>query len=279
MSKGIVCFANNNGTVDYLKQAILLAKRVKKFLNLPTTIITSSSDELETNYSRQLKVFDKIISVDDRNDNRKRYYNGSTNYQNLYFKNFGRVNVYDLTPYDTTLVLDTDYIICNDILKNAFDIDTNFQIYKEGVDLAPWRELPEFQYINNKGIPFYWATCFCFTKTTETKIFFDLLKHIVNQWEHYQTVYDLGSRNFRNDHAFSIAIHIMNGYQDGDWAKPLPGKMFYTLDKDILHTMTDEKLIFLLQKQDIIDEYTFASTQNCNVHVMNKFSLENKIEL
>ena len=268
MTNGVLCFAHNNGKVNYINQAEFLAKRVKQHLNLPTTLVTSTPQGLDDN-----TVFDQVIEIADDNNNVKRYYNGSLHHQRLPFKNNDRVRSYELSPYDTTLVLDTDYVICNDSFKHAFDSVYNFQIYRNGIDLCDWRKHKEFDYINNTGIPFYWATCFCFTKTQETKIFFDLLQHLVSNWKHYDQVYNLGSRNFRNDHVFSIAIHMMNGFTDGDWAKTLPGKMFYTLDRDIVKTIKDNSLTFLLQKENYVGEYILASTKDCNVHVMNKFSL------
>lgn len=268
MTNGVLCFAHNNGKVNYIKQAQFLAKRVKQHLNLPTTLVTSTPQGLDDN-----TVFDQVIKIADDNNNVKRYYNGSLHHQRLPFKNNDRVRSYELSPYDTTLVLDTDYIVCNNVFNNAFNSIHDFQIYKNGIDLCDWRKHKEFDYINNTGIPFYWATCFCFTKTQETKIFFNLLQHLVRNWKHYDQVYNLGSRNFRNDHVFSIAIHMMNGFTDGNWAKTLPGKMFYTLDRDIVKTIKDNSLTFLLQKENYVGEYILASTKDCNVHVMNKFSL------
>jgi|TARA_E500000081_G_scaffold124869_1_gene131176 hypothetical protein len=268
MSNGVLCFAHNNGKVNYLQQAEELAKRVKQHLNLPTTLVTSTSSELQNP-----TLFDKVIEIADNNENVKRYYNGTLSHQRLSFKNNDRVKSYELSPYDTTLVLDTDYIICNDVFNNAFNSVHDFQIYRDGVDLCNWRKYAEFEYINDTGIPFYWATCFCFKKTTETKIFFDLLQHLVKNWKHYEQVYNLGSRNFRNDHVFSIAIHMMNGFEDNDWAKILPGKMFYTLDRDIITKIKNNTLTFLLQKEKYNGEYVLASTKDINVHVMNKFSL------
>lgn len=268
MSNGVLCFAHNNGKVDYIKQAKELARRVRKHLNLPTTLVTSTVEEINDTSD-----FDQVIQIQGSNQNFKRYYNGSLHHQNLQFKNNDRINSYKLSPYDTTLVLDTDYIICNDSLTHSFDSNHDFQIYKHGIDLCEWRNHKEFNYINDIGIPFYWATCFCFKKTKETKIFFDLLQHLVTNWKHYEQVYNLGSRNFRNDHVFSIAIHMMNGFEDGDWAKILPGKMFYTLDRDFIQKIDNDRLVFLLQKENVIGEYILASTNKCNVHVMNKFSL------
>jgi len=276
MSKGVLCFANNNGEINYVKQAVLLANQISKHLDLPTTVVTSTPDAINSNYR---KVFDNVITINDLDNNFKRYRNGQESHKTLHFKNFGRSNSYKLTPYEETLVLDTDIIICNNTLKYAFDTSHEFQIYKECTDLAPWRKHKEFDYINDKGIPFYWASIFYFKNTPEVKTFFTILNYVVDNWEHYQYVYDLGSRNFRNDHAFSIAIHIMNGFKDLDWAKTLPGKLYYSLDRDILSKMQNEQLTFLLEKENIHGEYTLASTNNMNVHVMNKFSLDRLINV
>ncbi len=275
MSDGVLCFAHNNGSIDYIKQAAFLAKRVKQHLDIPVSVVTSTPDKINKKHS---KLFDNIIFIDDDNTNSKRYNDGQNTHQNLYFKNNGRINSYDLTPYDRTLVLDTDYIICNDVFKNAFG-NGKFQIYRDGVDLCSWRKHAEFDYINNKGIPFYWATCFYFEKDLENKIFFDTLKQLQSNWSYYSTVYDLGSRNFRNDHIFSMGIHIMNGFSDSHWAKLLPGKMFYTLDRDKLYKLDNDKLVFMLEKESRVNEYVLSSTDRCNVHVMNKFSLERVLDV
>ena len=50
MDKGVLTFARNNSQVDYIKQAVFLAKRVRKYLDLPTTIATDSIDYLATAY-------------------------------------------------------------------------------------------------------------------------------------------------------------------------------------------------------------------------------------
>tara|TARA_A100001388_G_C28704889_1_gene468099 strand:- start:17 stop:850 length:834 start_codon:yes stop_codon:yes gene_type:complete len=277
MSNGILCFANNNGKIDYLKQAIFLANRAKQYLNLPVSIATSSKRDLDYLYKEQASIFDHIIEIPDVYDNTKRYYNGSLNYEYLLFKNYNRTNSYNLSPYNKTLVMDTDVIICNDSLSKAFNMVEDFQIYRHCVDLCDWRDSSEFNFINDIGIPFYWATCFYFKKTANTKIFFDLMKHLEKNWIHYSRIYNLGSKNFRNDHIFSIAIHMMNGYEIGDWAKCLPGKLFYTLDRDQIYQIKDNKLKFLVEKENRSGEYTLASTNGSNVHVMNKFSLEKVI--
>ena len=144
MSNGVLCFANNNGKVDYLKQAIFLAERVKQYLDLPISLVTANKKDFDYMYSDKRDLFDNIIEAEPQEYNTKRYYDGTYHYETLQFKNAGRINSYDISPYEKTLVLDTDYVICNDNFKHAFDVKANFQIYRHGIDLCDWRTLQEF---------------------------------------------------------------------------------------------------------------------------------------
>jgi len=280
LSKGVLTFARNNSQVDYLKQAIFLAKRVRKYLNLPTTVATDSVDYLAEAYPNYKEVFDTVIELDWTDTHSlKRYYDGSITQKRLEFKNDSRCLAFDISPYDETILLDTDFIIADDVLKNCFDQDLDFLIYKNAYDLANFRDYSEFDYVSDTSVDFYWATCVFFRKTDTNNIFFDLIKHIQENWSYYNSVYQINSVTYRNDHAFSIAIHIMNGYQPGNFAGRMPGKLFYTTDKDLIVELTDERFLFLVEKESHLGEYVPIRFQNSSVHVMNKFSLERVIDV
>jgi hypothetical protein len=104
---------------------------------------------------------------------------------------------------------------------------------------------------------------------------FDIVKHIKKNWSYYKALYTIDSSVFRNDFAFSIAIHMMGGK---NFATPLPGKMNYILDRDILIDINQEHLKFLVEKNSYVGEYTAAKTTGLDVHVMNKYSLTRCIE-
>ena len=280
MSKGVLTFARNNSQVDYLKQAIFLAKRVRKYLNLPTTVATDSVDYLAEAYPNYKEVFDTVIELDWTDTHSlKRYYDGSITQKRLEFKNDSRCLAFDISPYDETILLDTDFIIADDVLKNCFDQDLDFLIYKNAYDLANFRDYSEFDYVSDTSVDFYWATCVFFRKTDTNNIFFDLIKHIQENWSYYNSVYQINSVTYRNDHAFSIAIHIMNGYQPGNFAGRMPGKLFYTTDKDLIVELIDKRFLFLVEKESHLGEYVPIRFQNSSVHVMNKFSLERVIDV
>jgi hypothetical protein len=276
-TKGVFLFAKNNGQIDYVKQAVFLARRIKKYLNLPVTLGTDSIAYLEEAYGTD--DFDNVIKLDWKDTKNQRYfYDGALAKKQAGFKNSNRASVYDLSPYDETLIMDTDFIISNNLLLSAFDSSADFLIYKNSNDIAQVRNEEEFKHISNVSVDFYWATVIFFRKTETNKIFFDLVQHIEQEWNHYRRAYQIMSPLFRNDFAFSIAIHIMNGFRAGDFAQELPGTMFYTTDKDILWKLKDTEMLFLVEKENYLGEYTSLKTKGLNIHVMNKISLARIID-
>ena len=277
MSKGVFLIARNNGHIDYVKQAVFLAKRIKRYLDVPVSVATDSVDYLTNTFGTDN--FDKIITLDYAdNTNLKYFFDGSLSKKTASFKNSNRASVYDMSPYDETLLMDTDYVISNNLLKSCFNSNSDFMIYKKSDDIAKVRDESEFNSISDTGVDFYWATVVFFRKTETNTIFFNLVKHIEEEWNHYRRVYQITSSLFRNDFAFSMAIHIMNGFQSGDFAQQLPGSMLYTTDKDVLWQMHDDEMMFLVQKKDYLGEYTALKTTGQTIHVMNKSSLNRIID-
>ena len=269
MTKGILLFANNNEKVDYVKQAAFVAKRCKTYLDLPVSVVTDSES-----YAESFEVFDNVIKLNEESlkSNIKTYFDGSLSQYRLHWRNNSRTLSYELSPYDETIVMDTDIIICNDKLKEAFSSLQDFQIYKDSFDLADWRDQSEFKHISDASVEIYWATIFFFRKTKNNDIFFNLAKHIEHNWWHYKSSYQVPSL-FRNDFVFSIAIHIMNGFQKGTFAAPLPGRLYHTLDRDVVIKLDNNEIIFLIQKENYTGEYTLIKTKDLTIHAMNKFSL------
>ena len=270
MTQGVLLFAYNS-EMDYVKLAVKSAERIKHHLGLPVTLVTDSADYLRKNFSQDL--FDIVINNKDDTTQTKKFSDGHGFSERYVWKNSNRTSAYTLSPYEQTLVIDVDYVINSNFLKNCFDQNNNFLIYKDSYDLAGWRNTAEFQYINQYSIPFYWATVFYFTKTKQNELFFSLVEYIKNNWDYYRLIYQINDKKYRNDYAFSIAIHILNGTNCDLFAETIPGKMYYTLDKDILLKIKNSSMTFLVEKERILGEFTGVKTNELDVHVMNKFSL------
>jgi hypothetical protein len=276
-SKGVIMFAHNNQEIDYVLQAIISAKFVKKNLKVPVSLITDTGTKewLEKNYDS--KIFDQIILTDNLlkiPNNLKRYYDGSITYKNTEFKNGYRTLAFQLSPYEKTLVIDTDLLIVNDKLKHIWDTDVDFMINKKHYDLASDRDIFEFQRVNDHGIDFYWATAFYFKKTEWAKVFFNLCQHIIQNYDFYRFIYRINYPILRNDYVFSIAIHIMAGFTNKNHPMSLPCNIHYTLDRDELYQINSSTdFVFLVQKKDCLGEYTLVKTSENNIHIMNKYSI------
>jgi hypothetical protein len=274
---GAVIFAQNNARFDYVKLAIFSAKQIKQYLDIPVSIITDSKDWLEKMYPDH--PFDKIINVESSSNQQLKNVNDGSLYKTkIDWKNKERTSIYQLSPYDKTLVIDSDYILNSSILKSAFDNDYDLQIYRNSLDLAGWRDTSEFSRINLYSIPFYWATVFVFQKNTVMEKFFDLVEFIKTNWDYFKLLYNIRSDTYRNDFSFSIAIHILNGKTENNFAVELPGKMTYILDRDFLVNAKHNVMNFLVEKEKYLGEYTLVKTTGLDIHVMNKSSLSRFID-
>jgi hypothetical protein len=272
MSRGVLIFAHNNSSIDYVEIAIFAAERVKKFLNVPVSLVTDNREYIEKTHAESAKVFDRIIDATTKSDQRRQFNDGAMASNILSWKNFTRSDCYDITPYDETLVIDADFIINSDHLNKVWDSPHDFLIYKNSYDLAQWRDTSAFDNLNGTSIPFYWATVFYFKKTEFTNTLFTLIQYIRANWSYYRLLYALDSEMFRNDFAFSMALHIMND-SSNNYIDVIPGKLYYTLDRDLLIDATDNAMTFLVEKEKHNGEYTALKTKNLDIHVMNKYSI------
>lgn len=283
MSKGVLMFAHNNREIDYVRMASAAARFVKKNLGVPVSLVT---DQSTVNWALSQKdnpttIFDTFILTDDLPkfvEQDRRYYDGSIDYKKTRFNNNFRTLSYQLSPYDETLVMDTDLLITNDNLKHIWDTDVDFMINSKHYDLSSTRRISEFERTSDHGIDFYWATIFYFKKNDWTKTFFDLCQHIVENYEFYTFTYRMPRYLMRNDYVFSVAIHIMNGFNNKTKPAKLPCDIYFTVDKDELYQVTsDTDFTFLVQKEDHLGQYTLVRTSRQNVHVMNKYSFNRHI--
>jgi hypothetical protein len=291
-SRGIVAFARNNSQVDYIKQAVFLAKRARQYLDLPTTLITDSPEYLKAEYPDYKEIFDKVIFLvwqeQDLTENTvmcnkelnsvKKFHDGALVVKRLDWKNETRTLAYDVSPYDETLLLDTDIVISNKDWLKCFKQPHDLLAYSNCVELLEIDRGNVFQRISDTSVDFYWATAIFFRKTEANKILFDLQQHIQENWQHYCAIFQINTPYYRNDYAFSIAVHIMNGYESGNFVKPMPGNLYFITDKSVLWDVNKESMLILLEKPTYDGEYTPLRIKNATLHCMNKFSLNRCID-
>ena len=274
MSKGVLLFAFNNSRIDYVKQAIYCAKRIKTHLNLPVQLVTDAIDYIESAYPFYKQYIDVLTYQPAPVGSPKTFHDGIYNKTQSEWKNSARSDAYVISVFEKTLVIDTDLLLFNDKLLSCFNTNEDFMIAKHH-ELVNLNGI-NFDRVGDKTIPMYWATILYFTKSNTAKTVFDLVAHIKENYNYYRTVYDIPESKFRNDFAFSIAVHMMSGFEySTEWPLQLNSDMWVSTDKDVLLDITDTTVKLLAHKSY---DYLPVKLTDATVHVMNKFSLNSFID-
>ncbi len=275
MSRGIILFAHNSIELDYLQMAVIAGGLAKKHLGLPVSLISDESTiawaKESSQYEKCEQVFDQIITIPQPITANVRRLCDGTGSKVVPFINSSRSSVWELTPYDQTLLIDTDYLIFTDNLNNYWDMESDVKISSAINDIYHINRLGICdKLVSDTGVHLYWATTVMFNKTAESKLFFELVDHIKNNYELYGEIYRFATIQFRNDIAFSIAKHIMDGFCH-DISMSLP-PIFSSIDKDELFSVIGSKLIILID--DMATSTSFAvAVKDIDIHVMNKQSI------
>lgn len=281
MNNGVIIFAHNNKQVDYALMAIISGGLAKKNLNVPVSLITDNStvDWLKQSkkYKKAKEIFEHIIITGrPESDNRRVLYDGE-NKDIVPFNNGNRDTVWDLTPYDRTLMIDSDYFILSDNLSEYWNVDSDILIAESITDITEKNRIGYLdKYISEAGIKMLWATTIMFTKNQKTKLFFETVQLIKEQYKLFSDIYTFNPTQYRNDISFSIARHIFSGFQNIKIYN-LPKIITFT-DKDILEDVTSSGNLIFLISESRDGNYFPVSINNLDVHVINKQSITRNAE-
>lgn len=276
MNNGILIFAHNSTDVDYAKMATVSASLAKKALKVPVSLATDSHTANWMEDSGLMvsakEIFDKIIIVDKPVTDNKRSLHDGIDVKSVPFVNSNRCIAYDITPYNRTLLIDSDFLIFSDRLNQYWDATDDVLISRTVVDVS-YKDRFGYhdRYISDTGIPLVWATTVMFTKNEVAKTFFDLVNTIRNNYERYSQLYRFDSRQYRNDIAFSIADHIMSGFETRNYVSLPP--LVTSLDRDVLFDVSPSGALKFLISPDLNLDFCAASISGLDVHVMNKQSI------
>ena len=248
MKSGVLIFAYNNEHIDYIKMAEWSAKNIHRHLDLPVCLV--SNKPIVSNS------FEKVIVIDVNGVDVRHF---SDYGETVTWYNGNRSDVYDITPWDKTLVLDADYVVASSQLKMLFDMNQDFIAHKTAYDITG---LNDFTGLNNFGrhkMPMWWATVMLFQKNTTSKLIFDSMKMVRDNWRHYLNLYAISNDTYRNDYALSIALGIVNGhdinYPSIPWglASLTPEHVLTQMDVDkyrVDFLTTDQKPKWIMINQD-----------------------------
>ena len=274
MTRGALIFAHNNRDVDYALLSIISGGLAKKHLNIPVSLVTDDTTvawmKTSNIYKQACSLFDQIILVEKPVTNNTRNLHDGESKKLVPFVNNNRASVWHLTPYSQTLLLDSDFLIFSDRLNEYWDVDEDVLISKAMNDLHETsRAGYHDRYVSDTGVHMLWATTVMFKKNDRSRAVFDMVEYVRDNYKYYADIFRFDSKQFRNDIAFSVAKHILDGFETE--TKTCLPPVLSTFDKDILHSVDQNgKLTFLV---NTLGTYGPATVTGLDLHIMNKQSI------
>lgn len=199
MTCGVVFFAFNSGPIDYVRIARWNAANVHRHLNLPVTLITDAPVDDP--------IFDRVILIDNAQADQRIFFDQD---RLVPWRNRGRCAAYELSPYDTTLLLDVDYVVASSKLLHLPGSSKDFVCHQRALDITQSTDTVET--FGQHRMPMSWATVIKFNRSYITEQIFDIMAMVQNNYPHYADLYKFRHAPFRNDYALSIALALVNGH-------------------------------------------------------------------
>lgn len=279
--RGYLLLAFGSKELDYGKMAVCCALSIKTNLkyNHVTVILSESTKRwLESSIPHQVLsfAFDNIIVATEKfKSNKRKHFDSPWFSFKAEFNNQNRVLSYNYSPYDETILIDVDFLIMNDTLDDVWGNSEEILINHKVTDLQNniLGSISDHR-LSLHGIPLYWATLVYFKKTPFTKTFFNLVDYIREEYNFFQFLYGFKKSFYRNDYSFSIAAHIMSGYNPYGIKSFPEDTLRISYQKDAIAEVIDSKeIIFISNNPDEQWKNTLVNMKDFNVHIMNKREL------
>jgi hypothetical protein len=204
VSKGFLIFAQNTESVDYVRQAYALALSIK--LSQPTinNVSLVTNNVVPDTYK---SIFDSIIEIpwgDQSNSSR--------------FRAENRWKLYHCTPYDETIVLDSDMLLLEDISSwwnYCSNYDIKFCSRIKNHKLEPVIDTVYRKSFVENGLTNPYYALHYFKKTEAAYEFYKILEFVCTNWEWCYTKFapNLYQDWLSMDLATAIAIEIYGQYE------------------------------------------------------------------
>lgn len=172
MTKGFVVLAQNTDTIDYVRQAYALALSIKLTQKTVSNISIITNDPVPDNYKQ---VFDQVIDIPwgDASEGSR-------------FKVENRWKIYHASPYEQTIVLDTDMLVLDD-LSSFWNTFENYDVYYTSKVYDYRSKLVTSDYYRKaftaNNLPSIYSGLHFFKKSEFAQEFYSWVELITNNWE------------------------------------------------------------------------------------------------
>lgn len=199
LNKGFLVIAQNS-EVDYVRQAYALALSIKYTQPNINNISIVTNDAVPDEY---LSVFDKIIPIP--------FGDAAAESE---WKVENRWKLYYASPYEETIVLDTDMLVLSNIEKVWEFVDSRDLFFTSRVTNYKGNTVIDTVYrktFNENSLPNLYSGMFYFKKSKEVDTFFKVLEFITNNWQriYFDSTPKYTQRFFSFDVSVAIAAKIL----------------------------------------------------------------------
>jgi hypothetical protein len=249
---GVCIFAYNNDILDYHAMADICARNIKKYLELPVCVITDKNFESEF-------VDTQII------------HNYACEYNPRWgtnFKNRNKWEVWNLTPFENTILMDADYYVMNDNLQYSFGLPKHVNCLQTVKQIAPKYNKYNLKhhYIDyDNTYKTLWSTIIAFNKSDESTLFFKLWNYVQDNYEYFHGLLGLRGKTFRTDYVLTI-INILT---HGELIGALPIKPYEMAPEDHVRKLSNDSMSIVTIPNDA-DNFIQTKITNSDVHVQSK---------
>ena len=204
MSRGYICIAQNSKNVDYLQQAYALALNLKltqsSVSNLTVCVDPSTKAKIT---AKHRAVFDHIVDIPWKDDAETADWKINNKWKYLY-----------MTPYDETVILDTDMIFPTDVsywwdILSQRDVwsTTKVRTYKGEVVTSNFYR----KYFELNNLPNVYTAFFYFKKSELASELFTMVEIIFQHWQRMFYKYmPKGKPDWLSgDVAYALAMQIL----------------------------------------------------------------------
>jgi len=274
--RGMLMFAHNNDLFDYGKMAYASALSAVHYIEEPISLVTDDGtwSELVNSYPDAERLFGDPILIEHEKRNERHFdLEDGTRKQALYH-NLTRLRAYELSPYDETLLLDTDVLVQDSALRNVWNSTAIVRMNCNISNLVKKNPPDRIVKIGNHGLTSLWATICYFRRCDAAKEFFNIAEYVAQNYNYYGALHQFSTGLLRVDYVMTIAAHIMSGYVPGSESvvTPLPGDdTVFAWNKDILVDVEKGRATFLAD----VEGRKFPVSTYRTVHCMNKDSMMN----
>ena len=172
-SRGFVFFAEGE---EYFRQAYLAALSIRASDNkYPVSVVTNCVSD-----DKHREIFDEVIDIP--------WYN----HDNTLLKTENRWKIYHATPYDETIVLDSDVLVLQN-LEYFWNSVKNYDLYFPTRVFTYRKELVETDFYRKaftaNDLPNFYNVLHYFKKCNWTKQFYEWVETVNNNWNCFMVTF------------------------------------------------------------------------------------------